>query len=125
MKQAYDDEDNAPMFGDLPLPYPVRTWAEMIKAWEGEHNADGQGQVSGGLEADRAGGEKRCRMEMRGMRNEMQGTGREIRHAQADTDGAPHRSSAGELRKGESDRAVRRMPSESGRCAPRGNKEET
>ena len=54
MRQAYDDEDNAPMFGDVPLPYPIRTWAEMIEAWEGEHNADGQGQVSGGLEANRA-----------------------------------------------------------------------
>lgn len=75
MKQAYDDEDNAPMFGDVPLPYRIRTWEEMIEAWEGEHNADGQGQVSGGLEADRAGGEKRRWMEMRGMRNEMQGTG--------------------------------------------------
>lgn len=47
MRQAYDDEDNAPMFGDLPLPYPIRTWEEMIKSWEGEHNADGQGQASG------------------------------------------------------------------------------
>jgi hypothetical protein len=42
------------MFGDVPLPYPIRTWAEMIEAWEGEHNADGQGQVSGGLETDHA-----------------------------------------------------------------------
>ena len=53
MRQAYDDEDNAPMFGDLPLPYPIRTWAEMIKAWEGEHNADGQDKVSGGRKAPR------------------------------------------------------------------------
>ena len=54
MRQAYDDEDNAPMFWDVPLPYPIRTWAEMIEAWEGKDNADGQGQVSGGLETDRA-----------------------------------------------------------------------
>ena len=54
MRQAYEDEDNAPMFGDVPLPYPIRTWAEMIEAWEGEHNADGQGQIPGGLEAYRA-----------------------------------------------------------------------
>lgn len=54
MRQAYDDEDNAPMFEELPLPYRIRTWEEMIKAWEGKYNADGQGQVSGGMEADRA-----------------------------------------------------------------------
>lgn len=30
MRQAYDDEDNAPMFEELPLPYPIRLWAEMI-----------------------------------------------------------------------------------------------
>ena len=36
MRQAYEDEDNAPMFGDVPLPYPIRTWAEMIEAWEGK-----------------------------------------------------------------------------------------
>lgn len=124
MIYAYEDEDNAPMVMDLLLPYQIRTWEEMIKEWEGEHNADGQSEVSGGLEEDRAGGEKRRRMEMRGMRNEMQGTGREIRHAQADADSAPHRSSAGELRKRESDRVVRRMPPEGGRCAPRGNQEE-
>jgi len=75
MKFAYDDEDNAPMWTDLPLPYRIRTWEEMISEWEGKNNADGQGTVSGGLEADRAGGEKRSRMEMRGMREEMQGTG--------------------------------------------------
>ena len=34
MIQEYDDEDNAPMVMDLPLPYPVRTWEEMIKSWE-------------------------------------------------------------------------------------------
>ena len=51
MIYAYDDEDNAPMWVDLPLPYPIRTWDEMVKAWEGEHNADGQGQISGILEA--------------------------------------------------------------------------
>jgi len=57
------------MFGDVPLPYPLRTWEEMIKAWEGEHNADGQGEVSGGLEADRANSEGEGRMGLPGMRN--------------------------------------------------------
>ena len=69
MRQAYEDEDNAPMFGDVPLPYPIRTWAEMIEAWEGEHNADGQGEVSGGLEADRANSEGKSRMDLPGLRN--------------------------------------------------------
>lgn len=69
MIYAYDDEDNMPMFGDLPLPYPIRTWEEMIKVWEGEHNADGQGQVSGGLEADRANSEGESRMDLPGLRN--------------------------------------------------------
>ena len=69
MIQAYDDEDNAPMTEDLPLPYRIRTWEEMIKAWEGEHNADGQGQVSGGLEADRANSEGKSRMDLPGLRN--------------------------------------------------------
>lgn len=57
MIHAYDDEDNAPMFGDVPLPYRIRTWEEVIKELDGEHNADGQGQISGGLEADRANSE--------------------------------------------------------------------
>lgn len=75
MRQAYEDEDNAPMFGDLPLPYPIRTWEEMIKAWEGKHNADGQGQVSGGLEADRANSEGESRMDLPGLRDAVQETG--------------------------------------------------
>lgn len=75
MRQAYEDEDNAPMFGDVPLPYPIRTWAEMIEAWEGKHNADGQGQVSGGLEADRAGSEGESRMDLPGLRDAVQKTG--------------------------------------------------
>ena len=74
MRQAYEDEDNAPMFGDVPLPYPIRTWAEMIEAWEGEHNADGQGKVSGGLEADRADSEGKSRMDLPGLRNAVQET---------------------------------------------------
>ena len=69
MIQAYDDEDNAPMAVDLPLPYRIRTWEEMIKEWEGKHNADGQGQVSGGLEADRANSEGESRMDLPGLRN--------------------------------------------------------
>ena len=69
MRQAYEDEDNAPMFGDLPLPYPIRTWEEMIEAWEGKHNADGQGQVSGGLEANRANSEGEGRMDLPGLRD--------------------------------------------------------
>lgn len=69
MIYAYEDEDNAPMSDDLPLPYHVRTWEEMIKAWEGEHNADGQGKVSGGLEADRADSEGEGRMDLPGLRN--------------------------------------------------------
>ena len=74
MLYAYEDEDNAPMFGDVPLPYPIRTWEEMIKAWEGKHNADGQGQVSGGLEADRANSEGESRMDLPGLRNAVQET---------------------------------------------------
>ena len=31
MRHAYDDEDNAPMFEELPLPYPIRTWEDFIK----------------------------------------------------------------------------------------------
>ena len=69
MLYAYEDEDNAPMFGDVPLPYPIRTWAEMIEAWEGKHNADGQGKVSGGLEADRASSEGEGRMDLPGLRD--------------------------------------------------------
>ena len=69
MKQAYDDEDNAPMFGDVPLPYRIRTWEEVTREWEGKHNADGQGQVSGGLEADRANSEGKSRMDLPGLRN--------------------------------------------------------
>lgn len=61
MIHAYDDEDNAPMTGDVPLPYRIRTWEEMINSCEGKYNADGQGQVSGGLEEDRA--EKRRKRE--------------------------------------------------------------
>lgn len=74
MRQAYEDEDNAPMFGDVPLPYPIRTWAEMIEAWEGKDNADGQGQVSGGLEADCANSEGESRMDLPGLRNAVQET---------------------------------------------------
>lgn len=78
MRQAYEDEDNAPMFGDVPLPYPIRTWAEMIDAWEGEHNADGQGAISGGLETDRNGEERKRWLGMRGMRKTMPETGRTV-----------------------------------------------
>ena len=74
MRQAYEDEDNAPMFGDVPLPYPIRTWAEMIEAWEGKYNADGHGQVSGGLEADCANSEGESRMDLPGLRNAVQET---------------------------------------------------
>lgn len=35
MIYAYEDEDNAPMCGDVPLPYLIRILDEMIKAWEG------------------------------------------------------------------------------------------
>ena len=38
MIHAYEDEDNAPMYGDVPLPYPIRTWEEMIRIWEGKHD---------------------------------------------------------------------------------------
>ena len=44
---AYDDEDNAPMVGDLPLLYPIRTWEEIQEAWERQNNgetADGTGK---------------------------------------------------------------------------------
>lgn len=75
MRQAYDDEDNMPMFGDLPLPYPIRTWAEMIESWEDKHNADGQGEISCRLEADRANSEGESRMGLPGMRDAVQETG--------------------------------------------------
>lgn len=29
MNRAYDDEDNAPIVDDLPLPYRIRTWEEV------------------------------------------------------------------------------------------------
>ena len=74
MIQAYEDEDNAPMSGDVPPTYRIRTWAEMIKAWESKDNADGQGQVSGGLEADRANSEGESRMDLPGLRNAVQET---------------------------------------------------
>lgn len=74
MIHAYDDEDNAPMFGDLPLPYPIKTWAEMIEAWEGKHNADGQCEISGGLEADRANSKGESRMDLPGLRDAVQKT---------------------------------------------------
>lgn len=51
MIHAYEDEDNAPMCGDVPLPYLIRTWEEMIKAWEGEHN----GQNMDGRKAEGEG----------------------------------------------------------------------
>ena len=69
MRQAYEDEDNAPMFGDVPLPYSIRTWAEMIEAWEGKYNADGQGQVSGGLESDCLSRKGKGRMDLPGLRD--------------------------------------------------------
>lgn len=68
MIQSYDDEDNAPMTENLPLPYRIRTWEEMIKSWEGEHNADGQGEVSGGLEGDRVIGEREGRLDLPAVR---------------------------------------------------------
>ena len=74
MIHAYDDEDNAPMFGDVPLPYRIRTWEEMIREWEGKQNADGQGQVSGGLEADRANSEGKSRMDLPWLRDAVQET---------------------------------------------------
>lgn len=54
MRQAYEDEDNAPMFGDVPLPYTIRTWEEMIRIWEGEHN--GQDLDGGKAEGERNDG---------------------------------------------------------------------
>ena len=75
MRYIYNDEDNAPMVMDVPPPYRIRTWEEMIKSWDGEHNADGQGQVSGGLEADRANSEGESRMDLPGLRDAVQETG--------------------------------------------------
>ena len=70
MIYAYEDEDNAPMaFEDLPLPYRIRTWEEVTREWEGKYNADGQGAVSGGLEADRANSEGESRLDLPGLRN--------------------------------------------------------
>ena len=125
MIHAYDDEDNAPMSEDLPSPYRIRTWEEVIKEWEGEHDADGQGQVSGGLEADRDGSEGEIRMDLPGLRNAVPETRGTVRHTPADADGSPYQPHPGGLPGGESDRAVRRMPSEGGRGAPRGKQEET
>ena len=75
---VYDDEDNAPMSDGIGLPYPLRTWDEMIKAWEGKHNAYGQGQVSGRLETDRANSEGKSRMDLPGLRDAVQETGRAV-----------------------------------------------
>ena len=36
MIHAYEDEDNVPMCEDLPLPYPIRTWDEMMEVWYGK-----------------------------------------------------------------------------------------
>jgi len=69
MNRAYDDEDNAPIVDDLPLPYRIRTWEEMIREWEGKYNADGQGAISGGLEEDRANSEGESRMDLPGLRD--------------------------------------------------------
>lgn len=69
MRYIYNDEDNAPMVMDVPPPYRIRTWEEMIKSWEGKHNADGQGKISCGLEADRANSEGESRMDLPGLRN--------------------------------------------------------
>ena len=53
MIHAYEDEDNSPMYGDLPLPYPIKTWDEMMKAWEGERNGqDMDGGKAEGKEYD-------------------------------------------------------------------------
>lgn len=97
MKQAYDDEDNAPMFGDLPIPYPVRTWEEMIKAWEVKYNADGQGQISGGLEANRLIEEAKRGLEVRKLRDAVPEAGRTVRYAQEDIDGSTSEPHAGRL----------------------------
>lgn len=51
MLYAYEDEDNSPMCGDVPPPYPIRTWDEMIKAWEGKCN----GKNMDGREAEGEG----------------------------------------------------------------------
>ena len=75
MNRAYDDEDNAPIVYDLPLPYRIRTWEEMIREWEGKYNADGQGAISCGLEADRANSEGESRMDLPGLRDAVQETG--------------------------------------------------
>lgn len=74
MNRAYDDEDNAPIVDDLPLPYRIRTWEEMIREWEGKYNADGQGAISGGLEEDRANSEGESRMDLPGLRDAVQET---------------------------------------------------
>lgn len=75
MRYIYNDEDNAPMVMDVPPPYRIRTWEEMIKSWEGKHNADGQGKISCGLETDRANSEGESRMDLPGMRDAVQETG--------------------------------------------------
>lgn len=75
MRYIYNDEDNAPIVDDLPLPYRIRTWEEMIREWEGKYNADGQGAISGGLEEDRANSEGESRMDLPGLRDAVQETG--------------------------------------------------
>jgi len=68
MIHAYDDEDNAPMFGEVPLPYRIRTWEEFIREWEGKDDADGQSAISGRLEGDRVIGEREGRLDLPGVR---------------------------------------------------------
>lgn len=53
MIHAYEDEDNAPMYGDVPLPYQIRTYDKMMIALEGEHNGkDLDGREAEGKEYD-------------------------------------------------------------------------
>lgn len=34
MAYIYNDEDNVPMNGDVPYSYSIRTWDEVIQAWQ-------------------------------------------------------------------------------------------
>jgi len=97
MIQAYDDEDNVPMCADLPPPYPIRTWEEMLREWEGKCNADGQGKISGELEADRLIEEAKRGLEVRKLRDAVPEAWRTVRYAQADVDGSTSEPHTGRL----------------------------
>ena len=79
---------------------------------EGESHADGTGALPGGVEEDCAGGEDGGGVEVSAVREAVPETRGTLRHAQEHTDGGPPEPPAGGLPAGESESAVRSVPSE-------------